>query len=104
MSQSNEWFDLKNDIVKFMVPRLDDYIEKFALEGIAIPTWLLSKPISKDVTGLSDQEIELLREEWLGVLKAIQLAFQNVLDGNSKSPSVQSGLDLFSKYYIHLWD
>ena len=105
MSTNNgDWYDLKNEIGSFLVSRLGDYRIMFEKEGVAIPTWLLPDNEEHEVNTLSEAEIENLRAKWLNTLDNMKVAFENILNGKATDPSVQRGLDLFAKYYIHLWD
>ncbi|MCF6442938.1 hypothetical protein L1077_26295 [Pseudoalteromonas luteoviolacea] len=102
MHDKSEWYNLKNDIASYIAPKLRDYQIKFAEEGVAIPTWLLSDATS--ASDLTDVEIENLNRQWFEIIGKMANAFELVLKGHTPNAQIELGLELFSRYYQHLWD
>ena len=101
------WYQLKYSIAEFMIPKLEEYKHNFIESGKSIPTWV--GEISKEE--YSEQEINLLTEEWLQKLDEMIISFKMVLnyatgdDSNIayNEDTIQQGLDLFARYYQNLW-
>lgn len=102
MNSEDNWYNLKYEIADFLIPKLTNYKQKFADEGMCIPTWLEEKEFGDG--NLSDAEVHDLNQKWISILKEIILAFQLVQDGAVSDSRVTRGLNLFAKYYVHFWD
>ncbi|KAF7786049.1 hypothetical protein PRUB_a0492 [Pseudoalteromonas rubra] len=102
MINQPHWYNLKNELAEYIAPKLRGYQENFAQEGVAVPTWLVEDNI--DTSNLSAAEMDMLKDEWLNIVGQMAKAFELVLDGQSGDPKVFTGLELFAKYYVHLWD
>lgn len=81
---NTETYSLYNNIAQFILPRLK--------------MWLKRKPV-----GYPDN---LTYEEWLNILNKIVRTMEIIAKDNchKKDEELNKGLDLFRKYFFHLWD
>lgn len=99
----NEIFgwNAKSEIAEKVVPILKSYRELIKSDqSYAIPTW-----INIDQKKLTEAEMKTV---WLSYLDQMILAFSlensgKVLTAKDRNEQ-KKGLDLFAKYYCHLWD
>jgi|GEM_PF-2308521 len=117
-------WNLKYTFTSFALPRLKLYLEKVRhrKKCYSIPTWVddefhLSTSQLDSVQlkiVLTDEKIEDLFYVWEQELEKIIFAFEYIynptqdrfssLDYKTIDEKVSHGLNLFAKYYIHLWD
>lgn len=106
--EKHSWYNLKYSIAEFMIPKLEEYKFNFIESGVAIPTW-----VSDDFKEpYSDEDIENLNKIWISDLDKMIHSFKLVLNCDvteynyipSDECSIQEGIDLFARYYKHLWD
>jgi len=100
--EKENWYFLKDSIAEFMIPRLENYKTKFSEDGVAIPSWMSDC----EKIEYTDEEIELLKTKWLNCIECMIFSFKSVKDLNlqQQTERVELGLEMFGKYYLHLWD
>jgi hypothetical protein len=102
-----EIWDLKNSISQFILPRLRLFVKKVENdEFLALPTW-----VNDDDSNVKLNEEEL-KDLWIEILNEMIIPFDfNVnpdkyshIDHIEINHLNKKGLELFSKYFQHLWD
>lgn len=94
-------WNAKVDIADQVVPILNSYKRIILSEdSYSIPTW-----VDEEESGLTEDE---LKKRWLSYVDSMIFAFSLEISGKVPSKEDRAtqkrGLELFSKYYIHLWD
>lgn len=108
MNKKWDWYESKYHLAEIIIPILEAYKKEYNLEGRSIPSWLLDK----EKKTLTNHEIEKLQKHWNEELDKMILAFKQILNYKISFDSnlgydenkIQDGLNLFSKYFMHLWD
>ena len=103
-SDSNRDIDgwnAKVEIADQVVPILESYRKLILSEdSYSIPTW-----VDSEESNLSDAELKQL---WLSYVESMISAFSLEISGTVLSKKdrneQRNGLELFAKYYTHLWD
>ncbi len=104
--QDHEIWNLKSVISEFIAPRLRKYIEKVEqAEIVSLPNWVLEE-------GEAEKSDEELMEIWAEILREMLVPFDyetnpnkyEGMDRDELTQIQQRGLDLFAKYFHHLWD
>ncbi len=102
------WYNLKYDLAKSIIPKLETYLIEYSKGGMSIPSWVSNE--SKD--NYSDYEINDLVTQWKSEVNHMIEAFKQILayktdedeDINYDENSIQEGLDKFAKHFQHFWD
>ncbi len=108
ISEDHSWYNLKYSIAEFMIPKLEEYRCQFISSGVSIPNWV-SEEFKEPY---SDEDIETLNRLWVADLEKMIFSFKMVLNYNASNNEsipynerkIQEGVELFAKYYQHLWD
>ena len=95
------WYDLTSELVEIIIPKLKAYKEGYIKEGMSIPNWLLEEKQDS----YSQEEIEELRALWIEKLDIMITSFELINNPDKyDEKTIQKGLDLFGKHFLHLWD
>ena len=99
-------WDLKNEIAAFVSPRLSLFIDKVeAGDMIAIPDW-----VHENGKDMDESELNVI---WSTILKEMLFPFEIQIQPDKYNDKLsfkeiesrkKKGLELFAKYYNHLWD
>ncbi len=99
-----KWYDIKSEIAEFIVHRLKDYKKNFYKEGVCIPAWVESNLKEE----YNEKEINDLNERWSTeldkMIKSFYLINNHDESIDNQEETIQTGIDLFAKYFKHLWD
>ena len=103
--QNLEWFNIKAEIAEFITHRLIDYKKNFQKKGMCIPSWV-DGGLKKG--NYNEEEIIDLNERWNieldKMIKSFDLINNYDESINNQENTIQIGVDLFAKYFQHLWD
>lgn len=85
--------------VKVTVSRDDIFSLDYTLSLIILPAL---KKYRKNLVGHPG---ELTQEEWEAIIDKMIHAFKRVIDDNccDSTPEMEEGLELFGKWFFHLW-
>jgi hypothetical protein len=107
ISINYEWSDTKYAIAEALLPLLLRYRENYLLNGYSLPTWLDENPKEEH----SEEENDL-KYKWIEKLDCMIAGFQSLLAYRAPDiykvrydeELIQEAINLFAKYYQHLWD
>ena len=94
-------WNAKAEIAQRIIPVIKSYRDLMVSENsYSIPNWVVDKDESLDENEVQQRWLDYLEL----MIKAFELEIKDEVASELKLKEQAYGLNLFAKYYVHLWD